>query len=355
MSNAIGRWATMAFLTASALGANAVAQPAPQPAPQAAGGIAPFLGNYSLNSTTTVTVSTPISQTESRSTHERLAVQPGTTSELDFIVTNDLGDRCVLRANRSGVGAVSFPAGQPCAMTDGERNLRLALTLRSGTGTLQGDVLLMDFSWEVSVDAGFMTVHGLAAQRSSGRRDGGPAIVAPTPVAVAPVGGPGIYAPGVVQGTQGTVPAAQPGLTGSPWITTGPSGGFGTPMPSQPTQPAAWGTPAPMPAQPQSPTAQPVWGAPQPAAWGTPAPMPTQPTVWGAPAPTPAWNTSAPTINTPASAWGAPGGAPSSNMPSITFGSLSQPTVLPSSARHPTRPARPSRVTRVAPIDVPRR
>ena len=68
-----------------------------------------FAGTYSVTSNTTVNVTSPISTTESRTTHERAEARPGSRADLAFHVSNSRGDRCVLEGNLSGANAVICP------------------------------------------------------------------------------------------------------------------------------------------------------------------------------------------------------------------------------------------------------
>ncbi|MBI5514886.1 MAG: hypothetical protein HY909_14015 [Deltaproteobacteria bacterium] len=211
-------------------------------------GIGPFAGTYALASATTVTVTSPISQTESRTTRERLSVEPVSGADMVFVVTNDLGDRCALNANRTGESTVQFPQGQPCAMTDNVRNMQLSLTLQTGSGSLQGDTLSLEFTWNVSATVMLMPVVGAAAQRSTGRRGAvaqapaaQPAQVpqpAPQPARPAPgapaIGGgypstPGYGAPGYGMPSYGAPSYGAPGMLGGPGYGGPAVGGVGAP------------------------------------------------------------------------------------------------------------------------------
>lgn len=154
-----------------------------------------FAGTFSISSSSTVNVTSPITTTESRSTHEHLEVRGGSGSDMVFVVTNTLGDRCTLNANLTGATSLSMPGGQHCTMTDAERGMRLNLTLRSGSGSISGNSLSLSMQWAVASGSGLFAVTGSLSQRSSGSRTGGgPApvevaqpVAAPAPVAVAPV------------------------------------------------------------------------------------------------------------------------------------------------------------------------
>ncbi|MEZ4406953.1 MAG: hypothetical protein R3A52_10805 [Polyangiales bacterium] len=154
-----------------------------------------FEGSYSISSTTTVSVTSPISTTEQRVTRERLVVRPTSGADLVLDVTNERGEQCHLRGNRTADDRFTLLAGQRCTMTDAVRDLRMNLTLRSGSGSISGDRISIQVNWGVATTAAFMNVSGTASQRTAGRRTGGgPAVAAPTP-APAPAPAPVVVAP----------------------------------------------------------------------------------------------------------------------------------------------------------------
>jgi hypothetical protein len=278
-------------------------------------GPGPFAGSFSVASNTTVSVTSPMAITEERTTRERLEIGQGSRADASIQVTNDLGEHCTLSANRSGAAGLAFGSGQHCTFTDSVRNMRMNFTLRSGTGSISGDSLNLNFSWSVSSDGGFLSIAGSAAQRSSGRRTGGhavadqnatPSVEVPTPVlAVAPS-----FPAAVVPVAEPPVVPMMP-MTGTPARTTShhPST-----APARPHNPSAAPSPvvtAPVAAAP-SPVAPPPATAPA-TAWGSPSPSAPMPSAPASPAwspPTDRWNAGpAPSaVGSAAPTWGTPSG-----------------------------------------------
>jgi hypothetical protein len=138
----------------------------------APGGRHPALyhGTFQTTSSTTVQITAPLAQTETRSTRETVLVNPGTDADLVFDVRSDNGDRCVLNANRNADGSITFLPGQQCQVTDNVRGVTLQVSLADGTGSVRGDALNLRIHWNVSGAAFFMRIVGTGTQTSSGRR-----------------------------------------------------------------------------------------------------------------------------------------------------------------------------------------
>lgn len=259
----------------------------------------PFAGSFSVSSSTTVSVTSPMAITEERTTRERLEISQGSRSDLSVQVTNDIGEHCTLTANRSGDSGLSFGSGQRCTFTDSVRNMRMNFTLRSGSGSISGDRLSLSFSWNVASNGGFLSVSGSASQHSAGSRTGGRAVAdnaAPSVEPVAPIA-PSFPA-AVVPVSEPAVAPMMP-MTGTPTrITTRrTSSGSSSRTRATATAPTPVVAPAPTVAvAPSLPVAPAPSSAPS-AAWGSPSPQP-------APVAT-SW-TSAPAT---ATGWGAPSSA----------------------------------------------
>ena len=282
-------------------------------------GPGPFAGSFTVSSSTTVSVTSPMAITEERTTRERLEISQGSRSDLNVQVTNDLGEHCTLTANRSGDSGLSFGSGQRCTFTDSVRNMRMNFTLRSGSGSISGDRLSLSFSWNVASNGGFLSVSGSASQHSAGSRTGGRAVadnVAPVVEPVAPM------VPVAPSFPAAVVPVSEPAvapmmpMTGTPTRVTTRRTSTGSSSRPRATAPAPTPVvaPAPTPTVAVAPSL-PVAPAPSPApaaAWGSPSPSP-QPApaaAWGSPSPQPSpvatsWTT--PPAN--ATGWGAPSGA----------------------------------------------
>jgi hypothetical protein len=303
-----------------------------------------FAGTFSVTSNTTVSVTSPITTTESRVTHERAEVRAGSRGDLAIHVTNERGERCVLEGNLSSETSVSLLGGQRCAMTDPVRNLRMNLTLRSGSGSISGSHLSLRMSWGVATSAGFIDVTGTASQETAGNRTGGgPVVAAPTqPVGavpmVAPQPTPVVMAPPVPAYGLDPVPTTGRSrrgrhgrsdssegvvMTGAIPVTPTP---VAQPAPAQNDAPI-WGLPTDLSTGAPVPVAAPPSAAPAPMAPAPMAPAPMAPAPM-APAPM-APAPMAPAANTPAPLWGA---APSSGAPAPSsapaFGSP-QPATAP--------------------------
>lgn len=265
-------------------------------------GPGPFAGTFSLTSSTTVAVTSPMAITEDRTTRERLEITQGSRSDMSLLVTNDLGEHCTLTANRSGSSGLSVGSGQRCTFTDSVRNMRMNFTLRSGSGSISGNRISLSFNWSVASNGGFLSVSGSASQHSSGSRTGGSAMadndarpveaVAPVvaeapsdPVALAPVAEPVVAPMMPMSGTPARstssrrssssssrsrptpVVAPTPIVTPTPVVAVAP-----TPAVS-PAPASAWGSPSPAP---QPPTVASSWTAPHAASagWGAPSSVP---------------------------------------------------------------------------------
>jgi hypothetical protein len=286
-----------------------------------------FAGTFAVTSNTTVTVTSPISTTESRVTHERAEVRSGSRADMAIHVTNERGERCVLEGNQSGDTSVTLLSGQHCAMTDPVRNLRMNLTLRSGSGSISGSHLSLRMSWGVATNAGFIDVVGTASQETAGSRTGG------GPVAAPPVAAPSEPTPMVIaapmqpaQPVMGSAPVPYLGMD-PPTAATSRSrrGRRGRAAPAGEGVVMTGAIPVtPTPAAPPIPANEaPIWGLPTDLSM-TPAPSaPMAPAAPAAPvapvapmapmAPAAPLAPAAPTANTPAPLWGsaAPGAAPS--------------------------------------------
>ncbi len=269
-------------------------------------GPGPFAGSFSISSATTVSVTSPMTVTEERSTRERLEIGAGSRSDASIQVTNDLGEHCTLSANRSGDSGITFGSGQRCTFTDSVRSMRMNFTLRSGSGSMSGDSISLSFNWSVASAGGFISVSGTATQRSSGRRTGGQAmadtpapqpVAMPTPVMVAPSSEPAAI-----------VAAPQPAITAvAPMMPmTGTTRRRPTTTTRRPTTTAA--------ARPATVVVAPT-PAPAPVVTAvTPTPVAAPASAWGAPSTAPATATN----GAPASAWGAP--APATATPTVATG-----------------------------------
>ena len=219
---------------------------APVAAPRVA--VDPFPGSYVFNSNVTVAITSPISTTESRSRHETGEITTIALNTERMVVTEANGEQCGLTAQRSGAAGLQFAPGQTCEVTDTVRNMRMSLTLRSGSGSIHGEVIELSFEWGVEASA-FLPVSGLAAQRTTGSRlTADPAAVAAAP-ATAPVESvpppqpapQGPYANAAPQAVQ-----AQP-QTGSPYMNFGPNAPPAYGGPSGYVQPGAYAYPTPQP------------------------------------------------------------------------------------------------------------
>ncbi len=325
-----------------------------------------FAGTFSVTSNTTVSVTSPITTTESRVTHERAEIRAGSRGDLSIHVTNERGERCVLEGNLSSDTSVTLLGGQRCAMTDPVRNLRMNLTLRNGSGSIEGSRLSLRMSWGVATNAGFIDVTGTASQETSGNRTGGgPVVVAPvapagpSPMVVAPQPGPVVMAPAAPayglnpvptttrsrrgrrgsssSGTEGVVMTGAipvtptPAIAPSPMQNDAPIWGLptdlstGAPVPTTvtpaiapaPMAPAPMAPIAPSPAAPAAPAANtpaPLWGAASPSTSGTSAPASAP--AFGSSQPAPAFG-----APQPAPAFGAPQPAPAFGAPQPATGS----------------------------------
>ncbi len=277
-----------------------------------------FAGTFSVTSNTTVSVTSPITTTESRVTHERAEVRAGSRGDLAIHVTNERGERCVLEGNLSSETSVTLLNGQRCTMTDPVRNLRMNLSLRSGSGSISGAHLSLRLSWGVTTSAGFIDVLGTASQETSGTRTGGGPVIA-APVAPTPSPAPVIATPTPMIAT----PTPAVSIDPVPTTTRGRRGRRGSSNATEgvvmtgaiPVTP----TPAPTTTIPQNDA--PIWGLPTDLATGAPVPVsstPVAPTMAPvapvapvpavapvAPAPAPVMQPTAPAANTPAPLWGA--------------------------------------------------
>lgn len=268
-------------------------------------GPGPFAGSFSLTSSTTVSVTSPMAITEDRTTRERLEISQGSRSDMSLLVTNDLGERCTLTADRSGSSGLSFGSGQRCTFTDSVRNMRMNFTLRSGSGSISGNRISLSFSWSVASNGGFLSVAGTASQHSSGSRTGGSARadndahpvepVAPIapeapsyPVALAPVAEPAAAPMMPMSGTPTRSTSRRSSTTRSRTRSAATTAPVVAVVP----------TPAVAPAPTVAPTPT-VTSAPA-SAWGSPSPAPSTPTV----------ATSWTTPRASASDWGAPSSVP---------------------------------------------
>ncbi len=285
-----------------------------------------FAGTFSVTSNTTVSVTSPITTTESRVTHERAEIRAGSRGDLSIHVTNERGERCVLEGNLSSDTSVTLLGGQRCTMTDPVRNLRMNLTLRNGSGSIDGSRISIRMAWGVATSAGFIDVTGTASQETSGNRTGGgPVVVAP----VAPVGATPMVAP---QPGPVVVAPAPPsfGLNPVPTTTRGRRGRRSSGTEGVVMTGAIPVTPTPTAAPPSMQNDAPIWGLPTDLSTGAPVPTTVTPAVAPAPmapapmapapmAPAP-MAPAAPAANTPAPLWGAapsPGAAAPSGAPAF--------------------------------------
>lgn len=320
-----------------------------------------FAGTFSVTSNTTVSVTSPITTTESRVTHERAEVRAGSRGDLAIHVTNERGERCVLEGNLSSETSVTLLNGQRCTMTDPVRNLRMNLSLRSGSGSISGAHLSLRLSWGVTTSAGFIDVLGTASQETSGTRTGGGPVIAAPVAPTAPAATPMIAQPTPVV----IAPQVQPAsLDPVPTTTRGRRGRHG--RNSDTTEGVVMTgaipvTPTPAPAaMPQNDA--PIWGLPTDLSTGAPvpvstpaapamapvAPAPSAPVLAPTPAPVaPAMPPPAPAANTPAPLWGAATSAPALGAPAPAtapaFGAQPSPGLgAPSTATAPTFGAAPA-------------
>ncbi len=227
--------------------------------------VADFTGNYTVTSNTTVNVTSPLNTSETRTTRERAAVQQN-GSAVTFRVTNDRNEVCNLQATSDGA-SLSFGPGQRCAMTDPVHNIVMQLTLRRGTGSLRGNSLSLNLSWDAS-SGGMFAISGTASQRVSGQRPNAPAsaVAAPavvqTPVAVAPVPVAPMEVPVAVAPTVDVAPASGRSSRRSR------SGSRTAPTVAAPAAPVVAAAPAVAPAP--APAPEPAAPEPPPLLWGTP-------------------------------------------------------------------------------------
>jgi hypothetical protein len=135
-------------------------------------GPAAFAGTFALRTRTTVTVTAPLQQTETRQTQDVAVIRAitGAGAQLEFQVTSEHGDRCVLHASARGASAVVFVPGERCDVVDPVQRVPLTLTLADGTGTLSGDTLTLRLNWSVASNGFLFPLSGTATQASSGRR-----------------------------------------------------------------------------------------------------------------------------------------------------------------------------------------
>jgi hypothetical protein len=282
--------------------------------------VADFTGSYTVTSNTTVNVTSPLNTSETRTTRERAVVQQN-GSAVTFRVTNDRNEVCNLQATSDGA-SLSFGPGQRCAMTDPVHNIVMQLTLRRGTGSLRGNNLSLNLSWDAS-SGGMFAISGTASQRVSGQRPNAPAptVAAPSvvqaPVAVAPVPVAPMEAPVAV-------PVAV-----APTVDVAPASGrssrrsrSGRSAPSV-AAPVVAAAPAVAPPPAPAPAPEPAAPEPPPLLWGTPladlvnglvhAAEGPAPTASPAPAPT---ASPAPAPTAPPATWGPPGAVAAPSAPS---------------------------------------
>lgn len=296
-------------------------------------GPGPLVGNYTVTSNTTVTVTSPMATTEQRVTHERLTVQAVSDADLLLDVTNDRGERCRLRGDRNGQ-RFTLRSGQRCTMTDPQRNIAMNLTLRSGSGSLSGENLSIRLSWSVASHVAFMDVTGTAAQHTSGRRTGGGP---PTAVAAAPSPSSAPSPLPIVPMETETSPVMPTSSARAP-----SSGSTARRVTRQPTSRPTSTDTAPLPSTgllaPTSPPAAAPAGQPTTPAWSTatnPTVSPTlAPAPWAPPSTAPI--ATAPTIAAPRPA--APTSAPTAPVPAVLSPSGPGIVFLPNQGFSPTAP-----------------